>query len=232
MHIPDGFIDGPTAMGGAVVAAIGLTYTARRAASQLEDRQIPLAGLTAAFIFAMQMINFPVASGTSGHLLGGALAAILVGPWAATVCTAIVLISQSLFFADGGVTAIGLNLTDMALLGPLVGYLAFLAVRRVLPNTTSSVLTAAAVAGFTGMMAAVSGFIAMYAIGGTSNIPIGTVAGAMIGVHLVIAVLEAFLTVIILASVLSIRPDLVYGARDLLVEQRASRSAILTDAQP
>lgn len=222
MHIPDGFIDGPTAIGGAVVAAVGLSYTARRAASQLDDKQIPLAGLTAAFIFAMQMINFPVANGTSGHLLGGALAAILVGPWAATVCTAIVLVAQSLFFADGGVTAIGLNLVDMALLGPLLGYLAFLAVRRLLPDSTSSVLTAAGVAGFVGMMAAVLGFVGMYAFGATTSIPLGTVAGAMIGVHLVIAALEAFLTVAILASVLSIRPDLVYGARDLVARQRAT----------
>jgi cobalt/nickel transport system permease protein len=229
MHIPDGFIDGPTAIGGAVVAAAGLSYTARRAASQLDDKQIPLAGLTAAFIFAMQMINFPVANGTSGHLLGGALAAILVGPWAATLCTAIVLIAQSLFFADGGVTAIGANLVDMALLGPLIGYLAFLGVRRALPNTTSSVLTAAAVAGFVGMLAAVSGFVAMYAIGGTSNIDVGTVASAMIGVHLVIAILEAFLTVVILASVLSIRPDLVHGARHVLTAQRTSRSNDLAE---
>lgn len=229
MHIPDGFIDGPTAIGGAVVAAAGLSYTARRAADRLDDKHIPLAGLTAAFIFAMQMINFPVANGTSGHLLGGALAAILVGPWAATICTAIVLVAQSLFFADGGVTAIGPNLIDMALLGPLGGYLAFLGVRRILPSTTSSVLAAAAVAGFVGMLAAVSGFVALYAIGGTSNIDVGTVAGAMIGVHLVIAILEAFLTVVILASVLSIRPDLVYGARDLLTTQHASRSTDLAE---
>ncbi|MCL3817665.1 energy-coupling factor ABC transporter permease [Aeromicrobium wangtongii] len=222
MHIPDGFIDGPTALGGAAVAAVGLTYAARRASVLLDDKHIPLAGLTAAFIFAMQMINFPVASGTSGHLLGGALAAILVGPWVATICTAIVLVAQSLLFADGGVTAIGLNLVDMALLGPLLGYLAFLGVRRVLPGTTSSVLTAAGVAGFVGMMAAVLGFVGMYAIGATTSVPLGAVAGAMIGVHLVIAALEAFLTVAILASVLSIRPDLVHGARDLVVRQRAA----------
>ena len=230
MHVPDGFIDGPTAIGAAVVAAAGLSYAARRAASQLDDKQIPLAGLTAAFIFAMQMINFPVGSGTSGHLLGGALAAILVGPWAATICTAIVLVAQSMFFADGGVTAIGVNLTDMALLGPLVGYLAFLGVRRILPNTTSSVLTAAAFAGFVGMMAAVSGFVAMYAIGATSNIPLGTVAGAMFGVHLVIALLEAFLTMAILSSVLSIRPDLVYGARHLVARRRTANATNLREA--
>lgn len=230
MHIPDGFIDGPTAIAGAVVAAAGLSYTARKASHELEDRQIPLAGLTAAFIFAMQMINFPVANGTSGHLLGGALAAILVGPWAATTCTAVVLMSQSLFFADGGVTAIGLNLTNMALLGPLVGYLAFVGVRRVLPSTKTSVLAASAVAGFVGMLVAVLGFVGEYAIGGTSSVPIATVAGAMIGVHLVIALLEAFLTVLILASVLAVRPDLVHGARDLLTHQRATGSARVKEA--
>jgi cobalt/nickel transport system permease protein len=225
MHIPDGFIDGPTSVGAAAVAAVALTYTAKRSSDQLADRHVPLAGLTAAFIFAMQMINFPVAGGTSGHLLGGALAAILVGPWAATVCMAVVVVSQSLFFADGGITAIGANLIDMALLGPIFGYLAFLCVRRFLPSRTVSVLIAAAIAGFAGVMSAVFGFVAMYSVGGTSTIAIEKVAVAMVGVHVVIALVEAFLTVAIVASVLSARPDLVHGARDIAARQRADATA-------
>jgi cobalt/nickel transport system permease protein len=216
VHIPDGFIDGPTSLGGAAVAAVGLSVTARKAAHTLDDQQIPLAGLTAAFIFSMQMINVPVANGTSGHLLGGVLAAILVGPWAATLCATVVLLAQSLFFADGGISAIGLNLTGMALLAPLVGYPLFVAVRRMLPATRASVSAASAIAGFAGMLAAVLGFVAFYAVGGTGDVPIGTVAGAMVGVHVFIALLEGALTALVVSAVVSTRPDLVYGARDLV----------------
>jgi cobalamin biosynthesis protein CbiM len=216
MHIPDGFINAGTSLGGGVTAAAGLGYTARKAARTLEDKQIPMAGLTAAFIFAMQMINVPVANGTSGHLLGGVMAAILVGPWAATLCAAVVLLAQSLFFADGGVTAIGLNLTNMALIAPLVGYPVFLAIRRLLPRSKGSVSVAAAVAGFVGMLSAVVGFVVFYAIGGTSDVSIRTVAGAMIGVHTVIALLEGLLTSLIVGAVVAVRPDLVHGARDLV----------------
>lgn len=216
MHVPDGFIDAPTSIAAAAIAVAGLSYTARRAAASLEDQQIPMAGMTAAFIFAMQMINLPVANGTSGHLLGGVLAAILVGPWVATLCSAVVLLSQSLLFADGGVSAIGVNLTTMALLAPLIGYPVFVAARRVLPRSKASVTAASAAAGFVAMIAAVLGFVAFYAVGGTSDVPIGTVAGAMLGVHALIAVLEAVITASVVAAVVSTRPDLVYGARDLV----------------
>lgn len=216
MHIPDGFINGGTSLGGGVVAAGGLTYTARRASVALQDKQIPLAGLTAAFIFAMQMINIPVANGTSGHLIGGTLAAVLVGPWAGAICMAVVLVAQSLFFADGGITAIGLNVTNMALLGAPVGYASFVAARRLLGRELWAVPVAAGAGGFCGTLVAVLGFVAFYAAGGTSNVPIATVAGAMIGVHVVIAILEGFLTGAFVGAVLAARPDLVFGARDLV----------------
>ena len=131
MHIPDGFIDGPTSAGAALVAAGGARPRARRAGQVLDERRVPLAGLTAAFIFAAQMLNFPVAGGTSGHLLGGALAAILVGPSVGAVCVSVVLLVQALLFADGGLSALGLNIVNMALLGAFGGYAAFAVIRRV-----------------------------------------------------------------------------------------------------
>jgi len=146
VHIPDGFINASTSLGAGAVAAGGLGVSLRRTAQTLQDRQAPLAGLVAAFIFAVQMLNFPVAAGTSGHLLGGALAAVLVGPWAGAICVAVVLLVQGLLIADGGLTALGLNITNMAIVGTWGGYAVFLLLRRVLPATRSSVVGAAGVA--------------------------------------------------------------------------------------
>jgi cobalt/nickel transport system permease protein len=120
VHIPDGFINASTSLGAGAVAAGGLGVSLRRTAQTLQDRQAPLAGLVAAYIFAVQMLNFPVAAGTSGHLLGGVLAAVLVGPWAGAICVAVVLLVQSML-ADGGLTALGLNITNMALVGGVGG---------------------------------------------------------------------------------------------------------------
>src|SRR3990170_2165566 len=119
MHIPDGFINGATSLGAGVLAAGGLGAALRRGSRTLKDRQIPLAGLVAAFVFALQMLNFPVAAGTSGHLLGGALAAVLLGPSMAVVAVSVVVIVQALLFADGGVSALGLNILNMGLLPAL-----------------------------------------------------------------------------------------------------------------
>ncbi len=129
MHIPDGFIDGTTSLAGGAVAVAGLAVCVKKASETMEDKQIPLAGLTAAFVFAVQMLNFPVASGTSGHLLGGVLAAVLVGPWVGTLCVSVVLTVQCLLFADGGVSALGLNIVNMAMVGAFGGYAAFLLIK-------------------------------------------------------------------------------------------------------
>src|SRR5215471_978765 len=134
MHIPDGFIDGRTSVAAGVVAAGGVGAALKVASRTLDDERIPLAGLTAAFIFAVQMVNFPVATGTSGHLLGGVLAAVLVGPWAGALCVSVVLVVQALLFADGGLSALGLNIINMALVGAWGGYLLFLGLRMVAPR--------------------------------------------------------------------------------------------------
>ena len=122
MHVPDGFLDAPTSIATGAVAVAGVAIALRKARTELDDRTAPMAGLVAAFVFAGQMMNFPVGAGTSGHLLGGALAAVLVGPWTGALCISVVLLVQSLFMADGGVTALGTNITLMALVGAGVGY--------------------------------------------------------------------------------------------------------------
>ena len=215
MHIPDGFIDGTTSLGAAGVAVTGLGVGVRKAADALDDRRAPLAGLVSAFIFAVQMLNFPVASGTSGHLLGAVLAAVLVGPWAAVICLAVVLLVQALF-ADGGITALGLNVVNMGLVGGLGGYVVFLGARRLLPRTKAGVVAASAVAAGLSVVLAAVAFVIEYALGGTVDLSLGAVLGAMVGVHAVIGIGEAVITAMTVSAVLSVRPDLVHGAAGLL----------------
>jgi cobalt/nickel transport system permease protein len=215
MHIPDGFIDGTTSAGAGVVAAGGLGAALRRAGQVLDERRVPLAGLVAAFVFAVQMLNFPVASGTSGHLLGGALAAVLVGPSVGAVCVSVVLLVQALLFADGGLTALGLNVLNMALVTSFVAYLLFVGLRRLLPSRPGSVVVASGVAAGLSVVVASVAFTVEYALGGTGGASVTTVAGAMVGVHGLIGIGEGVITALVVSAVLSTRPDLVWGARDL-----------------
>src|SRR5919112_1000518 len=146
MHVPDGFLDAPTSVATGAIAAVGIGLALRGARRELDDRTAPLAGLVATFIFATQMLNFPVASGTSGHLLGGALAAILVGPSTGLLCMAVVFLVQCLLFADGGITALGTNITLMGIVTILVGWTVFRIVQTLLPKKVSMVAPAAAAA--------------------------------------------------------------------------------------
>jgi cobalt/nickel transport system permease protein len=214
VHIPDGFINAQTSLAAGAVAAGGVGISLRRAAQTLQERQAPLAGLVAAFIFAVQMLNFPVAAGTSGHLLGGVLAAVLVGPWAGCVCVAVVLVVQSLF-ADGGLTALGLNITNMAIVGVFSGWAVFVLLRRALPATRTSVMVSSGIAAGISVVLAASAFVLEYAVGGTGNAPVGTVLAAMVGVHTLIGIGEGVITALTVGVVLGVRPDLVYGAQDL-----------------
>lgn len=232
MHVPDGFIDIPVSLAAGAVAVAGVAVSLRGARHELDDRAAPMAGLVAAFVFAAQMINFPVAAGTSGHLLGGVLAAVLIGPFTGMLCISVVLLVQALFFADGGLTALGVNITDMAIVGTGVGYLLFLLLIRLLPRSRTGFLIATGVAAFVSVPAAAASFTALYAIGGTSDIPVSTVAGAMVGVHLLIGIGEAAITVATVASVLRVRPDLVRGAAYLRTPSRPRGRPSMTGAQP
>ena len=215
MHIPDGFIDGTTSAGAVAVATGGLGASLRRAGEVLDERRVPLAGLVAAFVFAVQMINFPVATGTSGHLLGGALAAVLVGPAVGAVCVSVVLGVQALLFADGGLSALGLNVINMALLTAFGGYAIFVVVRRLLPRAPSSVVLASGIAAAASVVVSAVAFTVEYAVGGTGTASVSTVAAAMVGVHALIGIGEGMITGLVVGAVLATRPDLVWGARDL-----------------
>ena len=211
MHIPDGFIDLPTSATFGVIAAAGIALSLKGARESLDEKSAPLAGLTATFIFAVQMLNFPVAAGTSGHLLGGALAAILVGPYVATLALSVVLIMQAFLFADGGLSALGLSIFNMSLLGVWVGYGAFLVARKVLPKQKTSIPIAAAFGGFVSVPVAAIGFVVQYAIGGTATYSVSTVLAGMVGTHLLIGIGEAVITSLAVSAVVASRPDLVYG---------------------
>jgi cobalt/nickel transport system permease protein len=215
VHIPDGFINAPTSLAAGAVAAGGVGVSLRRAAETLQEKQAPLAGLVAAYIFAVQMLNFPVAAGTSGHLLGGALAAVLVGPWAGALCVSVVLLVQGLLFADGGLSALGLNIVNMALVTAWGGYAVFLLLRRALPATKTSVTVSAGVAAGISVVLASLAFVVEYAIGGNGGASVGTVFAVMVGVHTLIGIGEGIITALTVGVVLGVRPDLVYGAADL-----------------
>ena len=216
MHVPDGFLDAPTSLVTAAVAATAIAVSLRGARRDLDDRIAPLAGLVATFVFATQMLNFPVAGGTSGHLMGGALAAVLVGPYAAVLCLTVVLVVQSLLFADGGITALGTNVLLMGIVTVVVGAVVFRGAQLVLPRRTSLVAPAAALGGLASVVASAATFVVLYAVGGAAPIPIDTLLTAMVGVHVLIGLGEAAITFLVVASIVSVRPDLVHGARRVL----------------
>jgi cobalt/nickel transport system permease protein len=167
----------------------------------------------AAFIFATQMLNFPVLPGMSGHLLGGALAAILVGPWAGALCVTIVLVLQALVFADGGLTALGANITNMALIGTAAGYLIAVALRPLAVRGRIGLLAVAFVAAFVNTVLASVGFVLEFAIGGDTAFSLPTVAGTVVGVHCLIGIGEGVITALTVGAVAAVRPDLVYLLR-------------------
>jgi cobalt/nickel transport system permease protein len=212
VHIPDGFINGATSAGFGVAAAGGLGAAVKQTGKYLSERQVPLAGLVAAFVFAAQMVNFPVTAGVSGHLLGGVLAAILIGPWAGFVVLSVVLIVQGFLFADGGLTALGLNIVNMALIGAVGGYAIYRLLLHFLPSSNRGVTIGAGIASGISVPLAAMGFVIEYAIGGTSSVSVGAVFGAMLGTHILIGIGEGLITALVIGAVVSTRPDLVYGA--------------------
>ena len=211
MHIPDGFIDLPTSGAVGLLAITGTAVALKKARTELDDRTAPMAGLTAVFIFAVQMLNFPVAAGTSGHLLGGALATVLVGPYAASLALTVVLGIQALLFADGGLSALGLNVFNMSILGVFISHICFIGAKKLLPKVRGSVPLAAAFAAFVSVPVAATGFSIQYAIGGTGTAPASTVFAAMFSTHVLIGIGEALITMLTVSAIIATRSDLVYG---------------------
>ena len=227
MHMSDGIVDARTSLLFGVIAVCGVAFAAWHARRDLDERAAPMAGLVAAFIFAVQMVNFPILPGVSGHLLGGALAAILVGPYVGALCVAIVLVVQALLFADGGLTALGTNITNMALIGVTVGYLV---ARLLVPFATRRPRGGMFVLGFVSALvatvAAAMGFVVEYAIGGAAGASLSTVTGFMLFTHTLIGVGEGIITAVTVTAVAGARPDLVYLLRDRQRDQTPARLSL------
>ena len=229
MHIPDGFIDAGTSAGAGVVAAAGVAVCLKKAADTMQEKQVAMAGLVSAFIFAVQMLNFPVASGTSGHLLGGLLAAVLVGPWVGALCVSVVLFVQALVFADGGLERARSQRHQHG---------ARHRARRICRLPRAALAAAAhqeAVSssrpgspGFLSVVMASLAFTLEYAAGGAGGVSVSTVFGAMVGVHVLIGIGEGIITAATVAVVLAVRPDVVYGASDLEPELELRAGLVTT----
>jgi cobalt/nickel transport system permease protein len=203
LHIPDGFLGPIISIIFWILTVILLAIATRRTQNELGERQIPLMGIMAAFIFAAQMINFPIAGGTSGHMLGGALAGIVLGPWAGMLVMASVITLQALLFQDGGLLVMGANIFNMGMLPALIGYGLY---RSIVRQNRSVRLSVAGIAAWLSVMAAALATALQLWLSGTS--PLRIVMPAMLGVHALIGIGEALITVAALAFMLRVRPDM------------------------
>lgn len=218
MHTPDGFLDAKTAVTTAALSVAGVGLALRQVRKELPPRRVPLLGLSAAFLFAAQMLNFPVAGGTSGHLLGGVLVAAMLGPAAGVVVLTTVLIVQCFLFADGGVSALGANVFNMALLGTVGGWAVFRAVSRCLPGVRGQV-AAVAFAGWCSTVLASLACAGQLAWSGT--VAWSAAFTAMAGIHLFIGLGEGLISALVFLAVARTRPDLVGGAEPNLAPSRS-----------
>lgn len=209
MHIPDGFVSAPVAVAGAAVAAAGLAVCIRQAGRTLSERQLPLAGLAAAFFLVLEAPIVPIAVGTSGHLLGGTLAVALLGPWLGPIVITVVTVVQTLFTGAGGLSVLGVNLVNLALVPAVVGYPVLLGLRRLLPGSITATAVACGGAAVISVLTAAVLFTAEYALGGAAGLPVRTVAASTIGVYAVVAVFEGVVTALVVRALLALRADLV-----------------------
>ncbi|MGH3831135.1 MAG: energy-coupling factor ABC transporter permease [Pseudonocardiaceae bacterium] len=209
VHIPDGFVSPGIAIVGAAVAVAGLGVCVRRAGRDVTERQLPLAGLAAAFFLVLGAPIIPLAVGTEGHLLGGTLAVALLGPWLGPLVITVVTVVQALFLGDGGLSTLGVNVVNLALVPAVIGYPVLLGLRRLLRRGPTGTAVAAGVAAAVAVLAAAVLFTAEYAVGGVAGIPPRTVAVTTIGVYALIAVVEGLVTALVVRALLTVRADLV-----------------------
>ena len=207
MRIPDGFLAANTWVPAWLISAGGMSYCLKKTARLLKDKIVPLMGIMAAFVFAAQMLNFPVMGGTSGHFLGGVLAAVLLGPYAGAVVIAVVLTAQCFIFQDGGVTTLGANIFNMAFVGAVGGYFIYSLIRNITKDN-QGIIVASGIAAWFSVVVASSACAVELAISGTS--PLGVALPAMAGVHALIGIGEAIITCLVIGFVLKVRPDLIY----------------------
>jgi cobalt/nickel transport system permease protein len=226
VHAPDGFLTAGTAVATAGISAGTIGVALRQLRTQVTEKMVPLAGIVAAFVFAAQMVDFPVAAGTTGHLMGGALAAILLGPHLGALVVAVVVLVQAVFFADGGLTALGYNILNMAIVPAYGGWAAFTLFRRWMPASRGGVLGATALAAWLSVVLSAAAFSILWLFGASAPVPFTRVFAAMVGIHGIIGVGEAVISALAVGAVLASRADLVHGARDLEREQLADGSKV------
>ncbi len=205
MHIPDGFLSFEVWAPLWIVAVLILAFSVWRTNKKLGDKHIPLLGVLAAFIFAAQMLNVPVAGGTSGHMLGGVLITVFVGPLAGSIVMSSIFIVQGVFFQDGGITAMGANIINMGLIGTILGYLIYLGIKRSLGGKRGTIIGAGVAAWIAVVLASTATSFEL-AASGTS--PISIVLPAMTAIHVIVGAIEAAITIAVVGFVLKTRPDL------------------------
>lgn len=206
MHIPDGFLTHGVNAGTFIISAGVCAYGVKRVNRSFGEREVPLMGVTAAFVFAAQMLNFPVAGGTSGHFLGAVFSSVLLGPWAALIIMTVVLTVQCLGFADGGLSAIGSNILNMGVIGALGGYGIFFLISTLLPKDRKSFFFALAVSSWFSIVLSASGAAVELALSETS--PLLVTLPTMVGIHAIIGIGEAIITTAAISLILKTRPDL------------------------
>jgi len=206
LHAPDGFFSTPIAAIFWVITAVVVGFSLRQAGRQLDERAVPLMGVMAAFIFAGQMFNFQIPGGTSGHLLGGVLAAILLGPYAGTIVMACVVAVQALVFQDGGLVVLGVNIFNMGIIGTFGGYYVYRSLAAALGGEEKSRLPAAAIAAWLSVV--VAAIVCAFQLAASDTTSLGAALVAMVGWHLIIGVGEALITVGALSFIAASRADL------------------------
>lgn len=219
MHIPDGFLSLVVSLLLWAVSIVVVAYALRRVGRDLNERQVPLMGVLAAAIFAGQMLNFTVAGGTSGHLMGAAIATILLGPWAAIVVMTCVVSIQALIFQDGGLIVLGANIFNMGIVGVAVSYMAYTAIMRVARGARWGIFTGGFSAAWLSVFVASLAVALELAISGIS--PANIAIPAMAAVHALIGIGEGLITVGALGFVYAARPDLLVAGTAKTTGSRA-----------
>ena len=211
MHVPDGFMNVTMSAATGVISFGTLWAYIRSAKDLIADKFIALTGMMSALIFVLQMINFPIAAGTSGHLLGGALAVIVLGPRLGLICLSVVVIIQSLLFADGGMSALGVNVLNMAIVTSATSWFIVKYWIKFIGKNKTSIVSVSVLAGILSVVFSSIAFTIQYAIGGTISIPVGTVLLAMVTTHFIIGFGEGIITALIITLLIRVRPDLIYA---------------------
>ena len=211
MHVPDGFMNVTMSAATGVISFGTLWAYIRSAKDLIADKFIALTGMMSALIFVLQMINFPIAAGTSGHLLGGALAVIVLGPRLGLICLSVVVIIQSLLFADGGLSALGVNVLNMAIVTSATSWFIVKYWIKFIGKNKTSIVSVSVLAGILSVVFSSIAFTIQYAIGGTISIPVGTVLLAMVTTHFIIGLGEGIITALIITLLIRVRPDLIYA---------------------